>query len=209
MATSLKSQNNIKLYGLLVANLVVFAGAVQSNALLAGDWTDLTDMLGRIAPATAGVVLVGILNGLLPPDVKARLVFLRWNDPLPGSEAFTRHRHGDPRIDNAALESTYGPFPTQPKEQNAAWYRLYRSVGEDVAVMDAHRTFLLARDYCALAFLAFLVLAPLSYLFVDSAKVASVFLGALVLQVLVAWQAARSSGVRLVTTVLALKSAGH
>jgi hypothetical protein len=41
---------------------------------------------------------------------------------------------------------TRGPLPTDPRQQNALWYILYKSVGDDPSVSQLHREFLSARD---------------------------------------------------------------
>jgi len=89
-----------------------------------------------------GIALTGVLNAQLSAEAKARIVFLRWRDPLPGSEAFTKHALSDPRIDMAALKATLGPLPVAPREQNALWYKLYKTVGSEPAVSQVHRAFL-------------------------------------------------------------------
>ena len=61
-------------------------------------------------------------------DAKARIVFLRWQNPLPGSCAFTRYAAADPRINLVGvLEQAHGPLPTDLGQQNALWYKLYKS----------------------------------------------------------------------------------
>ena len=155
-----------------------------------------------------GVVLAGVVNGLLSADIKARLVFWRWSNPLPGSFAFSRYAQRDARIDTAALRQVVGDWPTEPRQQNAIWYRLYKTVEHEPAVMDAHRYFLLTRDYAALAFLVFVVAGPLGLWLLPSALTAGAYIGLLLLQYLLARQAASNYGVRFVTTVLSLKAAG-
>jgi hypothetical protein len=54
------------------------------------------------------------------------------------------------------------------REQNAQWYRLYKSVENEPAVIDAHRHFLLTRDYAAIAFLLLLSAGPLGIWFISS-----------------------------------------
>jgi hypothetical protein len=121
MAISLKGQNSPGLYALMAANLAFFYGVVQHNVILAGNWAEIVGRLSGIVPAGVGIALTGVLNAQLPADAKARIVFLRWHDPLPGSEAFTKHGPSDARVDMGALERAVGPLPTAPREQNALW----------------------------------------------------------------------------------------
>jgi hypothetical protein len=134
---------------------------------------------------------------------------VRWNNPLPGSEAFTRYAQRDPRVDTAALERTCGPLPTDPRKQNELWYRLYKSVESAPAVMQAHRASLFARDYTCLSLMMAIVLGTAGFIQIPSTGTAIGYLLILVLQFALVGQAARTHGKRFVSTVLALKSAGR
>jgi hypothetical protein len=153
-----------------------------------------------------GLFVAGLAAEQLTPHWKARLVFWRWRDPLPGCEAFTRWIKADPRIDAAALERKFGPFPTVPAEQNARWYGMYQSVADHPAVSHTHRLFLLGRDYAAIAALIAASLGPAGFWIVPSTSTALIYEVLLLAQYLFARQAARNSGIEFVCTVLALKS---
>jgi len=208
MPASLKGQNSAGLYALMAANLALFYAAVQHDAILAGNWAETARQLGDALPAGIGLALTGVLNAQLSSEAKARIVFLRWRNPLPGSEAFTKHARQDPRVDIAALKSAFGPLPIAAREQNALWYKLYRSVGSDPSVVQVHRAYLFTRDYACLALFACFVLGGAGLAQIPSTGTALGYLGILIIQFLLARRAARTHGVRLVTTVLALKSAG-
>lgn len=208
MSLSLKGQNSAGLYALMAANLALFYGVVQHDAILAGDWAETASRLAEAIPAGLGLALTGLLNAQLPAEAKARIVFLRWRDPLPGSEAFTKHGPADPRVDVAALESAFGPLPVMPREQNALWYKLYKSVSSDASVTQVHRAFLFTRDYACLALFAWVVLGAAGFVQIPSVRTALGYVAVLGAQFLLARRAARTHGVRFVTTVLALKSAG-
>ena len=208
MAISLKGQNSPGLYALMAANLALFYGVVQHDIILAGNWMEAVGRLRGIVPAGVGIALTGVLNAQLPADVKARIVFLRWRDPLPGSEAFTKHGPSDPRVDMGALQRAFGPLPTAAREQNALWYKMYKSVASEPAVSHVHRAFLFTRDYACLSLFALVVLGIAGFVQIQLRTAAFGFLGLLVLQFLLARRAARNHGVRFVTTVLALKGAG-
>jgi len=208
MAASLKGQNIAGLYALMGANLAVFYGVVQHDAIVGGNWAEAVRQLGEAVPAGLGLALTGVLNAQLSPEAKARIVFLRWRDPLPGAEAFTKHAQDDPRVDLAALEGACGPLPVAPREQNALWYRLYKSVGADPSVIQVHRAFLFTRDYACLGLFMCAVLGVAGFVQIPSTRTAVGYFALLVAQFLLARRAARNHGVRFVTTVLALKSAG-
>lgn len=98
-------------------------------------------------------ILILILTGVISSDNKARLVFWRFKNALPGHRAFSKLAKNDPRIDMQALTKKIGTLPEGPKEQNSKWFSLYKNYAESVTVLPAHRNFLLARDLCSIAFL--------------------------------------------------------
>jgi hypothetical protein len=207
MAGSLKEENSLRLYGVMAGNLIAFYTLVKGSSILAGDWGAAVQDLGQALPAGLGLLLTGIVNAQLSADAKGRVVFLRWRNPLPGSEAFTRHAHSDHRVDLNALQRQHGPLPTDPRQQNALWYKLYKSVESEPAVIQAHRAFLFARDYTCIALMMLIVLGGIGLWQISSTKGALFYIGGLALQFVLAGQAARNHGRRFVSTVLALKGA--
>jgi len=206
MSDSLKDYKPA-LFGLMAANIAFYYAVVQNDAIIAGDWISLAKNLEGILPAGLGLVLTGVINAQLSPEMKARLVFMSWRDPLPGCKAFTCHAQSDARVDAACLELTYGPLPTAPREQNALWYKLYKTIEQDPAVRQVHRAFLFTRDYTSLALMFVIVLGAAGFIQIPSTRVAFIYLGLLLLQFVLAGQAARNHGKRFVTTVLAIKGA--
>jgi hypothetical protein len=156
-------------------------------------------------PNGVGVIFAGVVNGLLSANNKARLVFWRWSNPLPGSFVFSRYAQQDPRIDVAALRKIVPAWPSNASEENRLWYRLYRSVENEPAVTDAHRHFLLTRDYAAIALMLLATAGPLGAWFIATPITAIAYVALLLLQYLLAREAAKNYGIRLVTSVLALK----
>lgn len=151
-------------------------------------------------------VAVLLLTGLLSHEAKARLIYWRIAHPLPGSQAFTKHAPADARIDMKALAKNVGALPTEPGEQNAKWYKLYRLVSDDPAVAHAHRLYLMYRDMAAMS----LLLVPLvpAALWYAGAVPASRWVagGLFALQYVVCAISARHSGTRFVCNVLAIHS---
>ncbi|MBL0946237.1 MAG: hypothetical protein IBJ04_18125 [Hydrogenophaga sp.] len=160
----------------------------------------------RAACITALPVVVLLLIGVLSHNAKAVLVYWRLKDPLPGSEAFTKHATADARIDIKALAKNVGALPSDPREQNAVWYKLYRRVSGDPAVAEAHKLYLLYRDMAVMS----LVLLPVvpATLWYAGASPGSQGITALIFltQYLACAMAARHSGIRLVSNVLAIHS---
>jgi len=145
-----------------------------------------------------------LLSSLLSSNLKAVLVFWRWQHPLPGARAFTVHAPADPRIALDRLCKNVGEFPQDAYEQNSRWYALYREVQSEASVQDSHGQYLLFRDLAGVSLLLTMGV-PLVLLAVASATsivlgTAMFFLG----QYLLAAQAGRVAGVRMVRNVLAL-----
>ncbi len=207
MSISLKDMNKTPLAAALAANLALFYTLTQTNSLMHGQWGALLKSWPEALKGTGAFVFIGILNAQVSQEMKARIVFWRWNNPLPGSEAFSKYALSDPRIDVAALQQVCGQFPTSAKQQNSLWYKLYKSVADDASVKQVHREFLFARDYACLSLMAALILGGFGFLLAPL-KEASGYLLLLTAQFLFASRAARHYGQRFVTTVLALKGAG-
>lgn len=100
-------------------------------------------------------LVLTIACGLLPASWKATLVFWRIKNALPGCRAFTKHAKNDPRIDESKLRTVLGVIPLSPREENAVWYRCYKSVHDHLTVREAHKQFLLNRDLTSISFLFF------------------------------------------------------
>jgi hypothetical protein len=208
MPISLKAANKVGLAGVVIANLGLFVAFLHWNDWTFSNWESLTAEIQRGLPAGLALILVGIVSAQLSADTKARLVFGRWRNPLPGSRAFTTYLSQDPRINVARLSETYGPFPTDPRQQNAKWYALYKSVESDPSVVQVHREFLFARDYACLSAMMLIVLIPIAFPVFPSRAIAMTYGAILLAQLLLVARAARHHGVRFVTTVLAIKGAG-
>ncbi|MCQ8223577.1 hypothetical protein NQH47_20315 [Burkholderia pseudomallei] len=168
------------------------------------DASMLAILRASVSPLLPVVVL--LLTGPLSHEAKARLVYWRFANPLPGSQAFTKHAKADARIDMKALEKNVGALPTEPGEQNAKWYKLYRQVSGDTAVAHAHKLYLMYRDMAAMS----LLLVPLvpAALWYAGAPPASRWIagGLFAVQYVVCAISARHSGTRFVCNVLAVHS---
>lgn len=201
--TSLKHSNKWAVLAVLVANLVVYYLAVKTGALFAAEWGLLAKSVMEGAPAGVLLIFSGIANAQISPEMKARIVFLRWDDPLPGSRAFTVYAQSDSRIDPADLERKYGQLPTDPKQQNRLWYKLYKSVESEPAVLQVHREYLFTRDYNVLSLLMLIFLGIASFVQFPAVETAGYYVVALLGQFWLTGRAARHHGQRFVTTVLA------
>jgi len=205
MTASLKEKNRRQLWVIIAANLLVLHTLIQESALQIAGLRALLSLATSLLPVGLAGFAAVVLNGLLSADLKARTVwFWRRKDVLPGHRAFTHYAKVDPRVDVANLRKAYGAaLPTDPSEQNRGWYKLYKTVDEIPAVLQVHRDFLLLRDYTGLAVLFLVFLGAAGLYAIPSRKVAVLYLLGLLLQYVLARQAAATYGARLVTTVLA------
>jgi hypothetical protein len=162
-----------------------------------------------ISGATMLLTIIVAAVGAVPgTDLKARLVFLRWKNPLPGSRAFEQaNMRADTRISPERLRSALGgKFPRSAADQNATWYRLYKKLESEPSVQGAHFEYLLFRDLTWLSLIFFVASAvsaaanPTSRPAI-SAAIASFFALGLLFR-----RAASERGSRFVNTVLALSA---
>jgi hypothetical protein len=206
--TPLKDQNVWKLWAVLASNAVFLYAVVQANAIAVEGLRAIIADPRQLAPVGIAVVVATVVNAFLRPETKARLVFLRWRYALPGHRAFSRLASADPRIGLEALERLYGaPLPVDPAEENRVWYRMYKTVENEPAVLQAHRDFLFLRDYASMAVLLLVVFSVAGFYAIASLRIALTYGLLLFLQYAVVRQAAANTGVRMVTTVLAVKAA--
>jgi hypothetical protein len=199
----LKSRNFKWLCSLAAVDVLALLLLIFPELVGAASLTQLTALRAVLTLALPVIVLV--LASVLSASVKASLVYWRGKQALPGHEAFTRHAPADTRIDFAALRKNIGTdLPSAPAEQNSLWYKLYRRVDGEVPVAEAHRSYLLFRDMAAMSALL-LLLVPVALYFSGvpeaSLLIAAALFGA---QYLATAIAARHSGVRFVTNVLAV-----
>jgi len=207
MPKSLKEQNRWQICLIVAANVLFLytitkSGVIQPAAFLAG-LKDTTNLF----PVGMALVVSVVLNGLLSADNKAKLVFLHWNYALPGHRVFTKYAKNDPRIDLSVLAGIHGsPLPQDPVEQNRLWYRFYKAVDSDPAVLQVHRDFLLLRDYTGLSALFVVFFGATALYVMPSLKIACIYLLILFLQYVVVRQAAATYGIRMATTALAQRA---
>jgi len=201
---SLKEQNRWQIWLIIAVNSLFLYGVVEANAIEIDGIRSIFTDASKLVPFGLAVVVATVLNGLLPASAKARLVFLKWRNPLPGHRAFSRCMSADPRIDPAAVQRAIGgPLPVDAVEQNQVWYRLYKKVENDPAISQVHRDFLLTRDYTALAVLFLIFYGGAGYYSIPSLKIATIYAVLLLIQCIVVRQAAFHYGIRFVTSVLA------
>jgi hypothetical protein len=201
---SLKSLNMKWLVMLACLDVLVVLLFVTPEFIKDASWSSVVVMRGLVTALLP--VLVLLLTGLLSHNVKAILVYWKVTNPLPGCQAFTRHAPADVRIDMVALKKNVGELPTDAAEQNKKWFKLYRMVGDDKTVVEAHKMYLMYRDMAAMS-LPLIVLIPLGLYFVGASATALwISAGLFAVQFVVCCVCARNSGTRFVCNVLAIHS---
>lgn len=204
----LKGKNAVHLCIFVGANLAVFFALLVNNDFSATSvdefWHRVTAKDGLIAAIMP--ILAIVLCGVFGDTWKARLVFWRWSHTLPGCRVFTELLNTDPRIDVPALSTKLGQLPQGASEQNALWFRLYKKHGNNVKILEAHKTYLLTRDMASISAL-FVILFPLS-VFAENFKweIAVIYAAALLMQYILIAISARNYGNRFVLNVLAEES---
>jgi len=204
----LKDKNLLYLGLFISVNIVFFLFFCISTQLtyssLEHFWQRVSEKDGLIAICIPLATIV--LNGILSDLAKARLVFWRWNNPLPGCRVFTELMKIDPRINEGVLKNKYGKLPRTPKEQNALWYRIYKMHSDNLTVCEAHRIYLLTRDMTALsAILTFIFLVGI-FVAPISRNIMLSYCIILFVQYLILSASARNYGNRFVLNVLTEES---
>lgn len=147
---SLKAQNIVPLATLTAVQLLVVVMLAYESFSI--------DKLTSLQEASGIMVAIGALAGwlsyLMPADVKNALVFLRWNNALPGHR-FIQLAECDARIDDEALRARiedYESLRLDQKGQNSYWYReFYRPLVSREEVASTHKSYLLYRDAAAVS----------------------------------------------------------
>jgi len=202
---SLKSLNMKWLILLAVADVLAVLFFVAPEILNGASLSQVG--VGRVLTTTVVPVAVLLIVNVLPHDVKSMLIYWKPRGMLPGCKAFTKYGPGDHRIDMIALKKNVGALPTDPQEQNAKWYKLYKLVANEPEVVEAHKLFLMYRDMAAMSF-ALIALVPVVLFALGTAHWAPwLAAGLFVAQYLMTALSARWSGIRFVCNVLAVHSA--
>lgn len=201
---SLKDVNRANLALIIFLNISMYIYILEFG-LKMPNISEITVSYKDYGSAIFFLLLVGVLNAQLDHEYKARLIFWRWNNPLPGSFAFSHIMHTDPRIDIDALRGHYSPLPDDPKDQNRLWFKWYRECSTDPSITHVHREYLFTRDWAGLSFLLFLLISPLAYWQMEWRPATGVAV-ILITEYFLVRRAAKNHGERFVASVLAIKS---
>lgn len=162
-----------------------------------------------LGPIVCLGVILYLLSNLINPIWKARMVFFRWNDPLPASRA-DKLIAKDARIDTANLSPVAKALLSDemtPGERNSHWYRnIFLEIRDIPAVANTHRQYLLDRDASAGVALLSLIAAlcdVIARIFFQVPVLSIYAYLALVLYTFLLASSAANSGNRMVTGAIA------
>lgn len=201
---SQKDQNILSLTGLTLLYLFSSKIAVEGSLewLLTLEFNQRL-LIGLFVPSLGSIVSI-FLIGQIDPVAKARLIYWRWDDPLPGSEAFSRWMKMDSRIDETQVKLKHGPLPVDRKSQNILWYKMYRAVANEISVSDASKHYLFFRDATLVTLIVGFICSIIVIVFSDQWASSTIYVSGYVFAVGLAYRAARLAGFRLVKQVLTL-----
>lgn len=205
MSKTLKEQNSKLIWVFFSFNIVLFylLGFSQFFGI------DNFDIKSFITVRGVWILLVPlilfILNGIISSDLKASLIFWKWNNPLPACRAFSHYADKDDRIDKNYLIKKYTTLPTNAKDQNSLWYKIYKTHQENPIVKKSHKDFLLARDIGSISVLL-LIFCGITMLFVNTKNYKWLYFGFLLVQYLIFTIIAQNHGKRFVCNTLAIET---
>lgn len=214
MGKSLKDKNRSQLIAFVLLNAiglgVLLEGFSKVLSLLDSVTKGNVAILGKLVALPAALALViGILSWAVPKSWKETMVFWRIHNCLPSSRAFTQIGFCDPRVDRPRLAEKYGQLPSEPAQQTALWYSLYRKNAEEVAVEDAHCAYLRYREMTALIGSVMVAFLAASVLIHPSIRTIAVGVFAIFAEYLLILLAARHAANHFVANVLAIESAAE
>lgn len=201
----IKNKNRKWLFNYFILHIVIFAlftGYADFSIL------DADQVLAKARSPQgfvfmAAAILIVVMEGIFSNRIKEVVVFWRLKNRLPGHRAFSYIGPRDPRIDMNKFKHMFphGP-PSNPQEQNAEWYRLFRQHQDKVQVFQSHKAFLLTRDLTSLT-IVFIPLGLFGHFLLEN-KIDMIFYHLMLLFVLygIISFAARNYGERFVANVL-------
>ncbi len=200
---SLKEENSKITWIFIVFCLtlyIIFQGGTLS-------WSGLFDTFNQMNVKgivfTLSPIIAIVLTGIISAKNKARLVFWRWKNALPGHRVFTQIATKDSRINLEELKTKIGTLPKKPVEQNQMWYTIYKKHRNDITVRSEHKKFLLSRDLTAIATL-FMVFGTIGLAFMNQDLMLTLsYFGLMFLIYIILSIVSQNSGKRFVCNVLA------
>jgi hypothetical protein len=196
------------LWAIAGANLLLFLALARPDLLEQGGLSLWLDGVIGLLPFTLALTFLAVVLAQSDMETKAAVVSMDFQHPEPGCRAFSPYAPLDPRIDMGKLEARIGPLPRDPDGQIRKWYELFLKLEGDAGVQESQREWVSSRDFCFLALMLLVCLAPAGlFIFRDIGPWAlyAIFMGA---QFVLARNTALANGRRFVCTVLARTAAG-
>lgn len=160
----LKVQNMPTILTFIVMNIALLIAIISSKTGILSEFNSVYFEINEASIITVvSPLFIFVALNMINPDLKAIIVFWKVKNPLPGSYVFSSLIDKDKRIDTQELKSKIGEFPIISDDQNALWYRLYRTVSTSLYVEPSHKKFLLGRELVVLS-AEILFVFPLVYL---------------------------------------------
>jgi hypothetical protein len=209
---SLKEQNAWLIRAALLGHAVGFVFVLLQGA---GDAppgaADLMKKIKEMAlPGTLSLGIIAltrlVLLGLISPTMRDRVVHWKWKHPLPGARAFSQIGPGDPRVNMQRLRELYGKLPIAAAKQSQLFYTIYKKHENEVAVLDAHKSYLAARDIATINLILLFVLPVIAVAAIHSIKLSALYALVLLIAYAATCWAAQAYGTRLVQNSLAVAS---
>jgi hypothetical protein len=187
----------LHLFSFIVLNAMVIG--VDSYFATEIKKLDAVTIKNLVLIPSISILLSIVFNGILTSNIKYRIVFLKWANPLPASR-LQKIIKDDPRFNIEQVIEKYGPIPSDPKQQNIYWYqKLYKNHQDVEKVRDIHRLFLMTRDMTAISFLV-LIVSILNVLFFNGTMIQILIV---LVEYLLLRQVCCNYGNRFVATVVA------
>jgi hypothetical protein len=209
---SLKEQNAWLIRAALVVHALAFAYVVLRPFPLSQfvDESFRRHVQEFLAPGSVSIGILAltrlVLLGLIPPQLRDCLVHWRLRHPLPGSRAFSKIGPADQRVDMKKLRKALGGLPTNPDKQSSLFYSIYKQHQNEVGVLDAHKSYLAARDIATITLLLCLLLPPIAGWFLDDYKRAAIYALMMFAAYALTCLAAQVYAKRMIQNVLAVAS---
>jgi hypothetical protein len=217
MEKTLKEQNLVALRALFLANIAGLIFVVKQEWIrslrdldvqlkwVEGLSVSLHNLTGVSLLLTLSYFLTELIQGLISSDNKARIVFLRLKNYLPGCRAFSYYAKNNSLIDVDKLRKiNKAPLPRLPSNQNKLWFTYSIEARVDPISNESHKKWLLCRDWTWFALLFFIVgfsifCSGVEYTFLKP------YLCILLFQLMATWVAARTYAKRFVVNVMKWK----
>lgn len=209
---TLKEQNAWLVRAAVIVHMLAFLWiALEPIKLVTLSHEQLLDKIQEAAvPGSISLAVIiltkMVLLGLIPPNLRDRLVHLKWHHPLPGAGAFSRVGPNCARVDLDAIGAKFGPLPEDPAEQDRLFYRIYWEHRDEIGVQDAHRSYLATRDIATINLLILAIAPWFAWWATGDARRAAFYALGLAVAYLLFALAAKNYAHRMVQNVLACAS---